>query len=96
MLCCWLDYYWFFISLPVYTEKLYGRLALGKISIVGLERVLPICSLALASKQGNCKIMQDELVGAGYDKCLQVLGEITRSPVMLAETKEAFLLACSG
>lgn len=35
-------------------------------------------------------------MGAGYDKCLQVLGEIGRCPAMLAEDKESFLEACSG
>lgn len=35
-------------------------------------------------------------MGAGYDKCLQVLGEIGRCPAILAEDRDKFYEACSG
>lgn len=61
-----------------------------------MELVLQAHPLALADLPSNHRVTKEQLMGAGYDKCLQVLGEIGRCPAMLAEDKESFLEACSG
>ena len=52
--------------------------------------------MALPTAQSIILFTEDYLIGASYDKCLQVFGEITRCPALVAESKEVFLKACPG
>lgn len=50
---------------------------------MGLEGVLSYSHVDYAGAQSKIIIMQDVLLGAGYDKCLQILGEIPKSKLLL-------------
>lgn len=86
----------FFLGLSVHHKELSDRLVLVALCLLGMDRVLQTHPLAPPNIPSNNHLIKEQLMGAGYDKCLQVLGEIGRCPALLAQDRESFLEACSG